>query len=126
MSSRPSIHSRPTRDITGVVADMLGSQPSEVLSEKPQEAKIEKPLEVKNSKPKKVKISKPPAVETSTREKTSFALLPSVKRHLTLLKLDLRSGGHRVTEAEIVEALVSMASTSSVLNALRRRNAPPG
>ena len=129
--SRPNIDSRPTRDITGVVADMLG-KPPEVLEEKtleveeakPQEVLSEKPPVVKIGRPQRGKARKPLVVDPSEREKTSFAILPSVKRHLTMLKLDLRSAGHRITEAEIVETLVGVASVANVLDALRRRPLP--
>lgn len=117
--SRPSLHSRPTRDIAGVVSDMLGQNPSEALSEKPQERKPSKPRKVKTEKPLS-KAEKKLENDSAQREKTSFALRPTVKRYLTLLKLDLRSEGHRVTEAEIVEALISAATASSVLDAMRR------
>ena len=137
--SRPNIDSRPTRDITGVVADMLGKPPevlseklSEVKEEKAQESSSEKAPEVQREKPlavssvksKKVKTKKPLVVAPVEREKTSFAIPPSVKRHLTMLKLDLRSGGHRITEAEIVETLIATANVANVLDALRRRPLP--
>jgi hypothetical protein len=137
--SRPKIDSRPARDITGVVSDMLGKPPEvpsektpEVKEVKPQEVSSEKapavesvkPLAVLTVKSKKVKTENPPVVAPIEREKTSFAILPSVKRHLTMLKLDLRSAGHRITEAEIVETLIATASVSNVLDAVRRRPLP--
>jgi hypothetical protein len=107
---------------------MLG-RPPEVLTEKPSEVETAnhpdnqaaKALGIETVKPSAVKTSSLPTVETPLREKTSFAILPDVKRHLTLLKLDLRSAGHRITEAEIVEALISSATTESVLGALCKR-----
>jgi hypothetical protein len=137
--SRPNIDSRPTRDITGVVSDMLGKppevssekmseveevKPQEVLREKAPEVQSVKPLAVLTVKSKKGKTENPPVVAPIEREKTSFAIPPSVKRHLTMLKLDLRSGGHRITEAEIVETLIATASVANVLEALRRRPLP--
>ena len=40
-----------------------------------------------------------------------------------MLKLDLKSAGHRMAEAEIVETLVSTATTTSVLEALSKKRA---
>jgi hypothetical protein len=121
VSSRPKLDSRPTRGISGVVADMLGSRSSEVLNTKPPKVESVRAPSLKVEKPAKVKMNKPPNVNTSAREKTSFALLRGVKRHLTMLKLDLRFSGHRITEAEIVESLVSAATPESVLASLRKR-----
>jgi len=103
--SRPSLTTRPTRDVTSVVADMLGTTTStaaepSATKQKAGKTKTEIPLAVENSIP--------------LREKTSFALRPDVKRHLTELKLDLRSAGHRVTEAEIVETLIAKADAGAL------------
>lgn len=107
---RPSLAARPMRDVSGVVADMLGEtgHPS-----KPELSGAEKTLPVETVKP--------PAVETaSDREKTSFALRPDIKRRLTLLKLDLRAADRRITEAEIVEALIASADL-----AMLKQHFPP-
>ena len=103
--SRPSLGSRPKRDVAGVVADMLGTVGAVTVGAPTTEAE----------KPKAVETEKPPTVKTEIpREKTSFAIRPDVKRHLTVLKLDLRAAGHRVTEAEIVEALIANADVGSL------------
>ena len=110
MSSRPSLAARPTRDVVDVVADMLGED---------QKVATNPPETVKKTNLKTSKTIQPQAVNTATvlREKTSFAIRPTVKRHLTLLKLDLREAGHRVTEAEIVEALIAQADATSLARA---------
>ena len=100
--SRPSLSAQPIRDVASVVADMLGESKSSVT-----------PLSEKNVNPLQVETFKPQTVNTA-KEKTSFALRSDVKRHLTLLKLDLRAAGHRTTEAEIVEALIAQADVASV------------
>lgn len=94
--SRPNLAARPTRNVAGVVADMMGNTEAPATLPK-----------VNTVKPKTSKSVKPAAVNTAElpREKTSFAIRPAVKRHLTVLKLDLREAGHRATEAEIVETL---------------------
>jgi hypothetical protein len=101
---RPSIQTRPTRDIAGVASDMLGASQKETLPHKPLEVNTANGFSANDS---------------NKREKTSFALLPSVKRRLTMLKLDLRSNGHKVTEAEIVEALITAATPANVLDAIK-------
>jgi hypothetical protein len=75
-----------------------------------------KPQTGSTSKPQALKKENRPVVNTAEiwREKTSFALRPEVKRRLTLLKLDLRAAGHRVTEAEIVETLIAQASADGL------------
>jgi hypothetical protein len=100
---------------------MLDSKPSKVLSTKPPDIKTGNAARSKAEKPSNGKRNKALEVNTPFREKTSFALLSGVKRHLTILKLDLRCSGHRITEAEIVESLVSAATPESVLAALRKR-----
>ena len=97
MPSRPSLDARPTRDVAGVVADMFGGEPEAVSNR--QSRKTTKQLTVNTAE---------------TREKTSFAISPHVKRHLTVLKLDLRDAGHRVTEAEIVETLIAQADAEAL------------
>ncbi len=116
MSSRPSLAARPTRDVAGVVADMLGTgnpAPAASPSEPAQ------PTSGKKAEPRKTVIPLAVEVEIPQREKTSFALRPDVKRHLTELKLDLRSAGHRVTEAEIVETLIARADARTLMELLR-------
>lgn len=97
---RPSLDARPVRDVSGVVADMLGDKSHPLNPEPSAEA---------------VKTARPQTVETATgREKTSFALRPDIKRRLTVLKLDLRTADRRVTEAEIVEALIANADLDTL------------
>ena len=112
---RPSLASRPTRDVTSVVADMLGDAPDRKTA-----VKSDLPPKVSKHKPLDSKTEKNIAVNTAdtTREKTSFAIRPEVKRHLTLLKLDLRAAGHRVTEAQIVETLIAQASADNLATLL--------
>ena len=115
--SRPSLAARPTRDVAGVVADMLGTgnpTPAAPHSEPAQSASGKK-----KTGPRKTVIPLAVEVEIPQREKTSFALRPDVKRHLTELKLDLRSAGHRVTEAEIVETLIARADAGTLMELLR-------
>jgi hypothetical protein len=113
--SRPSLASRPTRDVTNVVADMLGDP-----HDRKTAVKSDLPPKVSKQKPPDSKTEKSIAVNTAdtTREKTSFAIRPEVKRHLTLLKLDLRAAGHRVTEAQIVETLIAQASADNLATML--------
>jgi len=108
--SRPNLAARPTRDVAGVVADMMGN--SETPAALPK---------LNTVKPKNSKSIKPPTVNTAElpREKTSFAIRPDVKRHLTVLKLDLREAGHRATEAEIVETLIAHADARMLANLLK-------
>jgi hypothetical protein len=75
-------------------------------------------------KPKDRRKEKPPAVNTvkPSREKTSFAIRPDVKRQLTVLKLDLRAAGYRVTEAEIVETLIAQADVGTLASLFRARS----
>ncbi len=106
--SRPNLDARPTRDVAGVVADMMGNANH-------SEAAPKRTAQSKN------RTVKPPAVKTVAlpREKTSFAIRPDVKRHLTVLKLDLRQAGHRATEAEIVETLIAHADVGTLANLLK-------
>lgn len=116
MSSRPSLAARPTRDVAGVVAEMFGTtEPPEKKTER-ETAEPASSQTASTPKPQGVKEENSPAVNTAEmgREKTSFALRPEVKRRLTLLKLDLRAAGHRVTEAEIVETLIAQASADGL------------
>ncbi len=108
--SRPNLAARPTRDVAGVVADMMGN------------AEAQEALPKKNTvKPRNSTSVKPFTVNTANlpREKTSFAIRPDVKRHLTVLKLDLREAGHRATEAEIVETLIAHADARTLANLLK-------
>ncbi len=108
--SRPNLAARPNRDVAGVVADMMGNPRPAVL---PKED---------TGRTKNRKNVKPRMVNTATlllREKTSFAIRPDVKRHLTELKLDLRDAGHRATEAEIVETLIAHAEVGTLANLLK-------
>jgi len=100
MSSRPSLETRPTRGVAGVVAEMFGTEPEAVKTSNRQAVKTTKQLTVNTA--------------AEMREKTSFAISPHVKRHLTVLKLDLRDAGHRVTEAEIVETLIAQADAEAL------------
>ena len=119
--SRPSLAARPTRDVTGVVADMLGT--AEPV-EQDERSKPVRAVKTKNQPARKT--AEPPAVNTVLpREKTSFALRPAVKRHLTELKLDLRAAGHRVTEAEIVETLIAQANADALVTALGAHSRRP-
>lgn len=113
--SRPSLSARPTRDVAGVVADMLGTGNPPATS-----SAATHPANAKR-KPQPRRAAIPPAVKLAIpqREKTSFALRPDVKRHLTELKLDLRSAGHRVTEAEIVETLIAKADAVTLADLLQ-------
>lgn len=108
--SRPNLAARPTRDVVGVVADMMGN------ADRPAVLPKEDTGRTKNRK-----NVKPRTVNTATllREKTSFAIRPNVKRHLTELKLDLRDAGHRATEAEIVETLIAHAEVGTLANLLK-------
>ncbi len=104
--SRPNLAARPTRDVAGVVAEMLGTDEAVITHSQKM---------VKTSVPRSGKTGKGQTVNTALlREKTSFAIRPAIKRHLTLLKLDLREAGHRVTEAEIVEALIARADANTL------------
>lgn len=108
--SRPNLAARPTRDVAGVVADMMGN--ADVPAVLP---------ETRTVKPKTSKNVKPSTVNTAAlpKEKTSFAIRSDVKRHLTVLKLDLREAGHRATEAEIVETLIAHADVGTLANLLK-------
>ncbi len=108
--SRPNLAARPTRDVAGVVADMMGNAKAPAVIPK-----------ANTVKPKNSTSVKPSTVNTAdlSREKTSFAIRPDVKRHLTVLKLDLREAGHRATEAEIVETLIAHADASTLANLLK-------
>jgi len=119
--SRPNLAARPTRDVAGVVADMMGTASLDL--ERPSSPSK---ATVKSEKPRNRKREIPPPVNTAIplREKTSFALRPDVKRHLTELKLDLRSVGHRVTEAQIVEALIAGADAATLANLLKVKSHP--
>ncbi len=108
--SRPNLAARPPRDVAGVVADMMGNaNPAGVFAKED------------TRQPKNRKTVKPPTVNTAVlpREKTSFAIRPDVKRHLTVLKLDLREAGHRATEAEIVETLIAHADAGTLAGLLK-------
>jgi hypothetical protein len=94
------------------VADMLGTTEPVDQDERMKRA-------VKTKKQPASKTAIPIVVYTALpREKTSFALRPAVKRHLTELKLDLRAAGHRVTEAEIVETLIAQANADALVTVL--------
>jgi Asp-tRNA(Asn)/Glu-tRNA(Gln) amidotransferase A subunit family amidase len=114
--SRPSLAARPTRDVAGVVADMLGTGNPTPAAPHSEPAPVSGK---KKAEPRKTVIPLAVEVEIPQREKTSFALRPDVKRHLTELKLDLRSAGHRVTEAEIVETLIARADAATLMGLLR-------
>jgi hypothetical protein len=105
--SRPSLDARPTRDVANVVGDILGTGKPPVAVIPPEPARSPD-----RDQPRVTE--KPKAVNTAqaAREKTSFAIRPAIKRRLTELKLDLRSAGLRVTEAEIVEQLIADADAS--------------
>jgi hypothetical protein len=106
--SRPSLDARPTRDVTNVVGDILGTpKPPVPAIPEPQ------PMQPPDRSTPRV-TEKPKTVNTAqaAREKTSFAIRPAIKRRLTELKLDLRSSGLRVTEAEIVEQLIADADAA--------------
>ncbi len=107
---RPNLAARPTRDVAGVVADMMGN------AERADIPNTDEPAQPENRK-----SAKPSAVNTVSllREKTSFAIRADVKRHLTVLKLDLREAGYRATEAEIVETLIAHADAGTLANLLK-------
>ncbi len=108
--SRPNLAARPTRDVAGVVADMMGNAAEPANFSRTDDKSSENR---KTDKPKTVNTV------TQSREKTSFALRPDVKRHLTVLKLDLREAGHRATEAEIVETLIAHADVGTLASLLK-------
>ncbi len=115
--SRPSLDARPTRDVANVVGDILGTttKATPAPPPTPPEQSIQ-PAGIQNRG-----TEKPKTVNTApaAREKTSFAIRPEIKRRLTELKLDLRSSGLRVTEAEIVEKLIAEADAGYLARRFR-------
>jgi hypothetical protein len=115
--SRPSLDARPTRDVANVVGDILGTTTKATATPTaPPEPQPLPPAGIQNrvtEKPKTVNTAQ------SAREKTSFAIRPAIKRRLTELKLDLRSSGLRVTEAEIVERLIADADAGYLARRFR-------
>ena len=119
--SRPKLDARPTRDVAGVVADMMGTASSGLER---SSNLLETTVKTEKLRDRKEKIPLTVNTVIPLREKTSFALRPDVKRHLTELKLDLRSVGHRVTEAQIVEALIAEADAVTLANLLKMKRTP--
>jgi hypothetical protein len=116
--SRPSLDARPTRDVANVVGDILGTTTKATTATPaiPPEPQPIQPADIQ-----KRGTEKPKTVNTAqaAREKTSFAIRPAIKRRLTELKLDLRSSGLRVTEAEIVEKLIADADAGYLARRFR-------